>query len=249
NAVKFTKSGSINLYAARIMTDNNFFAEIKVEDTGIGIPAEKQNLVWQEFRQVSEGFNRSFEGTGLGLTITKKYVELLSGSISLSSEENKGTTFTITLPLNFSASTPLIEKTQKKPEPKFLPKKRTSEKPKILYVEDDVVALQFINIVLKASYNVETAFSAKEALEKITLKKYDALMLDINLGSGMDGLELMQKARENNYYKTIPIVAVTAYAAESDKNEFLSKGFNYYISKPFTQAELHKLLIEIFNDK
>jgi len=249
NAVKFTKSGSINLYAARIMTDNNLFAEIKIEDTGIGIPAEKQNLVWQEFRQVSEGFNRSFEGTGLGLTITKKYIELLSGSISLSSEENKGTTFTITLPLNFSASTPLIEKTQKKPEPKYLPKKRTSEKPKILYVEDDVVALQFINIVLKASYDVETAFSANEALEKITLKKYDALMLDINLGSGMDGLELMQNARENNYYKTIPIVAVTAYAAESDKNEFLSKGFNYYISKPFTQAELHKLLIEIFNDK
>ncbi|MCZ7610057.1 MAG: PAS domain S-box protein [Ignavibacterium sp.] len=249
NAVRFTKNGAINLYAEMIMTDNNLFAEIKIEDTGIGIPAEKQNLVWQEFRQVSEGFNRSFEGTGLGLTITKKYVELLSGSISLSSEENKGTTFTLTLPLILSASTPVAEKAPKKPESKLLPEKKASEKPKILYVEDDVVALQFINIVLKASYNVETAFSANEALEKITLKKYDALMLDINLGSGMDGLELMQKARENNYYKDIPIIAVTAYAAESDKTEFLTKGFNYYISKPFTQAELHKLLNEIFNNK
>lgn len=74
-------------------------------------------------------------------------------------------------------------------------------------------------------------------------------MLDINLGSGMDGLELMQKIRENSYYKNIPVVAVTAYAAESDKTEFLAKGFNYYISKPFTQKELFKLLNEIFSSK
>ncbi len=70
-------------------------------------------------------------------------------------------------------------------------------------------------------------------------------MLDINLGRGMDGVELMQRIREIDYYKNVPTVAVTAYAAELDKTEFLSKGFTHYISKPFTQKELHKLLAEI----
>ena len=71
-------------------------------------------------------------------------------------------------------------------------------------------------------------------------------MLDINLGSGMDGVELMQKIRQIEYYKNIPIVAVTAYAADSDKAEFLTKGFSQYISKPFTQRELLALLKSIF---
>src|SRR5690606_5779772 len=100
NAVKFTHNGSIKLSASKITFQNNPGIKIIVEDTGIGIPAEKQNLVWQEFRQASEGLNRSFEGTGLGLTISKKYVELLGGSISLQSEERKGSVFTISLPLN-----------------------------------------------------------------------------------------------------------------------------------------------------
>lgn len=249
NAVKFTHNGSIKLSASKITFQNNPGIKIIVEDTGIGIPAEKQNLVWQEFRQASEGLNRSFEGTGLGLTISKKYVELLGGSISLQSEERKGSVFTISLPLNLNLVSTVTDKTVAKSDIKPLAQKQTSGKPKILYVEDDIVALQFINIVLKSGFNVDTAFSANEALEKVAIKKYDTLMLDINLGSGMDGLELMQKIRENSYYKNIPVVAVTAYAAESDKTEFLAKGFNYYISKPFTQKELFKLLNEIFSSK
>jgi len=247
NAVKFTKNGKITLQAEKLLTDKDNLLIIKIIDTGIGIPVEKQNLVWQEFRQASEGFNRSFEGTGLGLTITKKYVELLSGSISLTSVENEGTTFTITLPLKTAASIPVAEKAAKKPESKILPKMKASEKPKILYVEDDVVALQFISIILKAGYQVETAFNANEALQLTAVKQYDILMLDINLGAGMDGIQLLQEIRKADYYKNIPAVAVTAYAAESDKKEFLSKGFNQYISKPFVQNDLHQLLNDILN--
>ncbi|MDX9711475.1 MAG: PAS domain S-box protein [Ignavibacteriaceae bacterium] len=247
NAVKFTNNGKITLQAEKLLNDKDNLLIIKIIDTGIGIPVEKQNLVWQEFRQASEGFNRSFEGTGLGLTITKKYVELLSGSISLTSVENEGTTFTITLPLSSAASIPGTEETAKKPESKILPKKRASEKPKILYVEDDVVALQFISIILKAGYEVETAFNANEALQLTAVKQYDILMLDINLGAGMDGIQLLQEIRKTDYYKNIPAVAVTAYAAETDKKEFLSKGFNQYISKPFVQNDLHQILNGILN--
>jgi CheY-like chemotaxis protein/two-component sensor histidine kinase len=248
NAVKFTKNGSITLQAEKLLTDKENFLIIKVIDTGIGIPVEKQNLVWQEFRQASEGFNRSFEGTGLGLTITKKYVELLSGNISLSSEENNGTTFTITLPLKPDASIPVSTKAAIKPEPKLLPKKRASEKPKVLYVEDDVVALQFVSIILKAGYDVETAYNATEALKLVAVKQYNILMLDINLGAGMDDIQLLQEIRKIDYYKNIPAIAITAFAAESDRKEFLLKGFNKYISKPFVQKDLHQLLSSILNN-
>lgn len=249
NAVKFTHNGYIKLSASRTTLKDNPGIKITVEDSGIGIPQDKQQLVWQEFRQASEGLNRSFEGTGLGLTISKKYAEFLGGSITLQSEERKGSIFTITLPLNYTGVITEAEKTLPITQVKSQPQKQTFGKPKILYVEDDFVALQFIKIVLKSSYDIETAFSATEALQKVAIKKYDTLMLDINLGSGMDGLELMQKIRENDYYKKIPIVAVTAYASEYDKAEFLAKGFNFYISKPFTQKELLKLLSEIFSLK
>lgn len=244
NAIKFTENGTIRLSVSIEQNKENPRVLITVQDTGIGIPKEKQHLIWQEFRQASEGYNRSFEGTGLGLTITKKYVELLGGDISLISEENKGTSFTISLPMSKTdgeikteEEIPLIKRS--------VEKTKTNRKPKLLYVEDDVVALQFISIILKSSYEVETAFKASTALELAGRKHFDILMLDINLGQGMDGVELMHKIREIEYYKSKPIVAVTAYAAESDKKDFLSKGFTHYISKPFVKNQLLDLLVNI----
>ncbi|MBK7500161.1 MAG: PAS domain S-box protein [Ignavibacteriales bacterium] len=246
NAVKFTRDGSITLSAQKTILNNKDYLTIKVEDTGIGIPKEKQHLVWQEFRQASEGLNRSFEGTGLGLTITKKYVEILGGEISLESEENIGTVFTINIPADHhqKIESEVFDKIPDQIKPTI--EKSKNRRHKILYVEDDLVALQFINIILKSIYDVETAFKATAALELVKKVQYDVLMLDINLGSGMDGVELMQKIRQMDHYKNIPIVAVTAYAAQSDKVEFLAKGFTHYISKPFTKNELFSLLKGIF---
>ncbi len=247
NAVKFTQNGIIKLIAEKIVEDKKNYLVIKVEDNGIGIPEEKQSLVWQEFRQASEGMNRSFEGTGLGLTITKKYVEILGGEISLESRENVGTVFTIKLPIN-SHDINVPETKDTIPVPiKIKLEESKNIKHKILYVEDDMVALQFINIILKSTYEVETVFKASAALELTKRVQYHAIMLDINLGSGMDGVELMQKIREIDFYKNIPIVAVTAYAAQSDKTEFLAKGFTHYISKPFTKNELLSLLKDVFS--
>ena len=249
NAIKFTENGTITLSAKRIIDKDDARLLITVKDTGIGIPMEKQSLVWQEFRQVSEGYNRSFEGTGLGLTITKRYVELLNGTIALISEEQNGTSFIISLPITKSNSEILIEGKEIVRVKKSGEKIKSNVKPKLLYVEDDAVALEFISIILRSAYDVETAINAATALEYTAKKEYDILMLDINLGRGMDGVELMQRIRQIDYYKNIPMVAVTAYAAELDKTEFLAKGFTHYISKPFSQKELHKLLDEIINQK
>jgi CheY-like chemotaxis protein len=244
NAVKFTENGTIKLKAETISDNGQKNLIIKVEDTGIGIPKDKQKVVWYEFRQASEGLNRSFEGSGLGLTITKKYVEMLGGEIFLESEVNIGSVFTIKLPMN-DVDLKISEQTIKPETIKPISKKLSNKKFKVLYVEDDVIALNYISIVLKSLYAVTTAFSAKAALEQVNASQFDILMLDINLGKGMDGIELMKKIRQIKNYKTTPIVAVTAYAAQSDKEEFLLKGFTHYISKPFTSTEIKELLAQI----
>jgi CheY-like chemotaxis protein len=247
NAIKFTENGKISLSVDQLKEPNGQYIIIKVQDTGIGIPKEKQELVWHEFRQASEGFNRSFEGTGLGLTISKKYIRMLKGDIYLESEVGRGSTFTIKIPVT-NIDNNILSEPKLKPEDEVEPifkNKVLKSKPRILFVEDDAVALQYIKIILKSICDVDTAIDANNAVQFIEKNIYDILMLDINLGRGMDGVELMQKIRQRLEYKTTPIVAVTAYASESDKKEFLAKGFSHYISKPFTSIELKKLLNEI----
>lgn len=242
NAVKYTQNGFIKLSVQKISYKNKFSLSIKVMDSGIGIPKDKQGIIWQEFRQASEGFNRSFEGTGLGLSISKRYVELLGGEILLVSEENKGSVFTINLPIDPSNVPELAVEPETKTITESGTKKFTNNKPKVLFVEDDEVAIKYITIILKPYYNLETVSDAENALKLVTQNQYDVLLLDINLGRGMDGVELMQRIKKIEYYKKVPIVAVTAYASKSDKSEFLAKGFTHYISKPFTSTELKDLL-------
>ncbi len=248
NAVKFTNNGRIEITSRSIKTDDKDALEIIVSDTGVGIPQNMQEIIWQEFRQASEGYNRTFEGTGLGLTITKKYVDILGGEISLESELGIGTIFTIHLPIDFSDDEKIKKEnisTTQIPETKS--NKMKNSKPKLLYVEDDAVASNFIELILKPEFEIDTALDAKTTLEKVEKNRYDILMLDINLGRGMDGIQLLEKIKMIDYYKNIPVVAVTAYAAHSDKTEFLAKGFTHYISKPFLAAELKSLLAGIFN--
>jgi|GEM_PF-6104199 len=99
NAIKFTESGEIIITATQLTEEDNKFLLIKISDTGVGIPEEKLDIIWDEFRQASEGLNRTFEGTGLGLTLVKKYVEYLEGSITVESKIGKGTTFCVRLPM------------------------------------------------------------------------------------------------------------------------------------------------------
>lgn len=116
---------------------------------------------------------------------------------------------------------------------------------RILVVEDDFIAIKFLGKVLSVDYIVNTAVKADSALELASKNEYDVLMLDINLGRGMNGIELLQELRKIAYYKDVPAIAVTAYASEEDKHEFLSRGFTHFLSKPFLSEELKRLLNKI----
>ncbi len=241
NSIKFTSEGFIKVSAEALSRDDQQLLILKVADSGIGIPKEMQDIIFLEFRQASEGLNRSFEGTGLGLTITKKYVELLGGKITLNSEVGKGSEFIIEIPVKMENGKTKIQ--SKDHEKNNLNKKENLKlKQKLLYVEDDSISLQFIKLVLSKSYNVDAAGTAEIALKMVDQNLYDALLLDINLGRGMDGVELAQIIRQKPGYKSVPMIAVTAYASDADREEFLAKGFDYYLSKPFVSSELLDLM-------
>jgi PAS domain S-box-containing protein len=240
NAIKYTKAGQINVKLSKEKREGYEYFAVRVDDTGIGIPENKKSLIWEEFRQVSEGLNRSFEGAGLGLSITKKFVEKLGGKIFLEKGEvDVGSTFTVMFPVTVKKETAGdLGREIKTPPLKKL-------KPEILYIEDDPIAIDIVKTFIKDTYTIDGASTGLEGIEKAKNKKYDAIFMDINLGKDMDGLEATKIIREMPGYKTIPIVAITAFAMLGDREEFFEKGCSHYISKPFTKDEFRQMISEI----
>ena len=237
NAIKFTDNGGITVSYKLTSINSTDNLIIEIEDTGIGISPENQALVFEEFRQVSEGFSRSFEGTGLGLSITKKLVDMLQGKIKLLSEPGKGSKFIVTLPVkivknNTQAETVSIsnDKTNQYPDGK--------KRNKILIVENDTTSINLLKMFVKSEYDYDCAENGEDALPLIKENNYDLFLMDINLGMGIDGMEVTRYIRSLERYKTTPVIAVTAFAMPKDKEEFIAAGCNDYISKPFTREEL-----------
>ncbi|MFA6570893.1 MAG: ATP-binding protein, partial [Bacteroidota bacterium] len=248
NAVKYTEKGSIEISMEKeIINDKDWLVTI-VSDTGIGIDSSNIDIIFKEFRQVSEGIDRNFEGSGLGLTITKKYVDLLGGTITVDSKIGKGTTFIIKLPIG----TELMETSDKLSRESIsnLQNINTSRKnirAKMLYVEDDSISAILVNTIVRNIIDVEIAINATDAIEKAKANSYDIILMDINLGSGKDGLYATKEIRKLKSYSNIPIIAVTAFAMVGDKEDFLSKGCDYYISKPYNGENLINSIKQALN--
>ena len=255
NALKFTNEGGV--FVTLEVFHRNFIINIK--DTGIGIPKDSIDLIFEEFRQVSEGLGRGFQGTGLGLTICKKYVELLGGQISVKSTPKKGSEFSFQIPLISDGHLEDIYiemdennksfATNTKDEQKSLniESKENKEKKKILVVEDDSTSRDVIYLFLKNLYEVSFAEDGEKALKSIDGKQFDLIIMDINLGSGINGIEVTDTIRKTNGYKTTPIIAATAFAMLGDREKFLTQGFDHYISKPYLKPQLIKLISDVFN--
>ncbi len=236
NAVKYTHKGGIGVKVWA--EDNNCF--VSITDTGIGISKENQKVIFNEFRQVSEGISRTYEGAGLGLTLSKKMVELMNGSMDVDSELGRGATFKV--------SFPMVDKS--KLDKTFIERNRliikeedlSNTKSNLLLVEDNKTNKVLIKRFLLSNFNVDDVSSGRAAIEIIAKKKYSLIMMDINLGLGMNGIETANEIRKINGYSNIPIVAVTGYALAGDKEKILMNGFDGYISKPFTKEALMETL-------
>ncbi|MCE1188011.1 MAG: ATP-binding protein [Ignavibacteria bacterium] len=244
NAIKYTNTGGVTVYIREYCSVSPGFVEISIADTGIGIEKEHQEFIWDEFRQVSEGKGRNFEGTGLGLTITRRFIEKLNGSISIQSTPGEGATFTIQLPLPVQVVQPALPAMPETPAP-ARPAQTRVTKANLLYVEDDPTAISYTQLLLEKDYQLDIAVNSSAALNMVDQKQYDAILMDINLGTrSLDGVETTKLIREKEHYKQTPIIAVTAFAMVGDREEFLAAGCSHYICKPFKRVELTGILQE-----
>ena len=228
NAVKFTPSGSISL---SLDTDETH-AIVTVKDTGIGISADFLPYVFDEFRQQSSGHTRAYEGSGLGLTITKRLVDMMNGTIRIESEQGAGTTIAVSFPKYV-------------PPGPDTPGENGQEKRRILVVEDDANTRLLLNRLLRSRYEVETARTGEQALELLKTKPVDLILLDINLGLGGDGEAILKEIRTLPACYMVPVVALTAYALPGDRERFLDAGFDAYLGKPFSTSRLLEQVEEL----
>jgi len=115
-------------------------------------------------------------------------------------------------------------------------------KPAVLYVEDDDISREVVNLFLKNSFEIDTAPDSQEAIKKLGSKKYSSVLLDINLGKGLSGLDLVKRIKKMQGHRNVPIIAVTAYALREDEKKIMASGCTHYITKPFTKTSLLNLI-------
>ncbi len=233
NAAKFTLKGSIEFG----YTLKNNQVEIFVKDTGVGIPEDKLELIFDRFQKVESHSNINASGTGLGLSIVKKLVQMLGGNISVTSEINQGSTFTITMPFATADDKgPSDEKLLDS-----VPVNPNWSSKHVMIVEDEYPTFVLLKSMLTPTgLNITWAKDGKEALETMSSQKQiDAVLMDIKL-PGMSGIEAFAEFRKIN--QSLPIIAQTAFAMTEDCEKFREMGFNGYISKPIIVKDLYQVL-------
>ncbi len=237
NAIKYTHQGYIEIKCLRA-GDHLLY---QVKDTGIGIPKNRIDAVFNRFEQADIADRQAYQGSGLGLSITKSYVEMLDGKIWVESEEDKGSVFSVSLPWKAAVTgkNPAAQKADEKPD------QAKPVKLRIIVVEDDETSLQHLNIILEPiSSEIINAASGPKALEAIKQNPdTDLILMDIKL-PGMDGYTATKKIREFN--KEVIIIAQTAYALLGDREKALEAGCNDYISKPIKRPELKTMISKFF---
>jgi PAS domain S-box-containing protein len=236
NAFKFTTRGFIKYGYKK----KGKMLEFYVRDSGIGIPEEAQQLIFNRFQQANQDITRNYGGTGLGLSISKKLTELLGGKIWLASEPGKGSTFYFTIPY---VQEKIVHPSRlKKPETKT---KKTKLK-EILVVEDDAINFEFLNkLLIQEGYKVKHVNNGKSAIEAVKdSDMIDLILMDIKLPK-VDGIEATRRIKEIK--PKIPIIAQTAFAMSGDKDQVLKAGFDDYLAKPISKEQLFDMIDKYLN--
>jgi PAS domain S-box-containing protein len=239
NALKFTAKGYVHVEVFSDPPAAGFArVQIAVTDTGIGIPANKLESIFEEFVQGESSTTRRFGGTGLGLSISRRLVQLMGGTIAVTSEVNHGSTFTIELPLAVHEGAPASQ-------PRVRATEGTASSAlvgSVLVVEDVVINQRVAQGMLKKlGCEVDLACHGAEAVEKAMRRHYDLVLMDCHMPV-MDGFQATGALRRLPGYDTVPIVAMTASALRSDRDQCLAAGMDAFLTKPVAAADLSQVL-------
>ena len=243
NAIKFTESGSVTLTMQQLektTADGTPWFEFSVADTGIGISAAHQSKMFQAFSQADTSITRQYGGTGLGLVISQRLVQLMGGEkINVQSQPGQGATFSFALPLRRCTEQ---EQAAFKQAQLHHPSHQQSLAGRVLLVEDNEINQEVVGSHLhNLGVDFVLANNGKEAVEKAQQAQFDLVLMDIQMPV-MDGYQATRAIRATN--KTLPIVALTAAAMIEDKNKALEAGMNDHLSKPIHPGQLYRLLAQ-----
>ena len=254
NAIKFTEKGRVEVsLEARAIEGSPNVTELKfiVKDTGIGIPTDKLNEIFEKFTQADGSINRRYGGTGLGLTITRKLTVMFRGKIWLESEVGVGSTFYATMLLERASGS----REALPGEPAHTGDWATSAlrtRRRILVVEDNLVNQKVVVTTLyKRGYQIEVASNGLVALDllekaRVENNRFDLVLMDVQMPV-MDGLETTKQIRANAAWASLPIIAMTAHAMSGDKERCLDVGMNGYVSKPVQPVSLVQTIERFLN--
>jgi len=243
NSIKFTETGHVYVNVSVQQLNEIPYICFDIEDTGIGIPPDKQQLIFERFVQADETIGRRFGGTGLGLAITKRLANLLGGDVSISSQPGKGSVFTLRIPagLDIKSQPPLdrynfVNELSRGSD--------LSEQVKfsgqVLVAEDSRTNRILSRLLLeRLGLEVTTAEDGEEALNKALNQPFDLVFMDIQMPN-MDGYQVVETLRRKAV--TIPIVALTAHTTDHDREKCIAAGCNDYLTKPINRKELIELL-------
>jgi PAS domain S-box-containing protein len=255
NAVKFTEKGKVEIRVTVGDRANGprLPVTFSVTDTGIGVPGDKQDLLFRAFTQADESHSRRYGGTGLGLAISKEIVERMGGEISFTSEEGKGSRFSCTIPFGEAESghgaltvpvLPLAALDLVEIAPTL---GETRIKPRLLIAEDDLVIRQVLGSMLRRyQYEIEFAEDGQQVVEFWEIGTYDLILMDVQM-PGRNGFEATGAIRERERIRGghIPIVAMTAHALKEDQERCINAGMDSYISKPIDFKKTLQVIEEI----
>lgn len=237
NSLKFTEEGNVAVNLA--VANNELYFQVK--DTGIGVPEDKLEMIFEKFAQADTATTRKYGGTGLGLAITKELIAMMGGRIGVESTPGFGSIFYFTVPINLAAEDAKPVNTTIENDSDELSEIPTDLK--ILAVDDHPINIFFLQKLLKkiGLINVDIAENGVEAVEKISENDYDIVFMDCQMPE-LDGYQATQKIREAETGKRLPIVAMTANAMVGDREKCIKAGMDDYISKPVKIEKVTKAI-------
>ncbi len=238
NAIKFTDKGTISVIVKRAGTKRLKFV---VQDTGIGISKENVRILFDAFSQVDDTSSKTYQGTGLGLAISKELCRMMGGTIGVKSSFGEGSIFWFTIQEHAVDKIELVKSLNQEEDQNYLTRFEKMS-PKILLVDDNQINQKVANEILKKlGCEVDIANNGMEAILKVIESPYDIIFMDIQMPE-MDGITATKKIRELRIKKLAPIIAMTAYSMEEDKERFLKAGMDDYLPKPIRSEGIVKMI-------
>ncbi|MBL0175992.1 MAG: PAS domain S-box protein [Ignavibacteria bacterium] len=236
NAVKYTTQGSVTV---RLHYDAEQHVAVEVRDTGVGISAEYLPRLFEPYTQEEHGHSRTFDGIGLGLALARRYLDFHNATVTVQSEKGVGSSFVVHL----ADTRPVAEAADARAGgARGTGKCASDDKPGVLVVEDDLLTVEYLQLILESHYDVRTAASAVEAMRLLKRKTADIIIMDISLKGKKNGVELTKELRKSEQFKHIPIVALTAHAFPSDRESCMLAGCNEFIAKPMSRNQLYDVM-------